>query len=163
MIRILFGDTDAYLNKFRTCSRTRTLEEQILGSSFYCKEHTKPLFEKHKILSVHNLYSYHTFMEVFRIFKFRSPPCLYYQYHFSQRRYLTHIQLNPPTPSEHFIYRSSVLWNQLRKKLDFEDISVSSSSIKSRVRSLLHTNQHKHDNTEWLPSHDYNVNLITKQ
>ena len=161
MIRILFGDTEAYKEKFRTCSRTRILEKQQLGSSFYCKEHTKPLFEKHRILSVHNLYSYHSFMEVFRILKFRSPPCLYYQYQFSQRKYLTFIQLNPPTPSEHFIYRSSVIWNQLRKKLDLDDISVSLSSIKIRLRSLIHRNQHQHDNIEWLSTHDYNINLIT--
>ena len=119
MIRILFGDTDAYKEKFRTCCRTRTLDKQLLGASFYCKEHTKPLFETHKILSAHNLYSHHCFMEVFRILKFQSPPCLYYQYQISQRKYLTHLQLNPPTPSEHFIYRSSVLWNQLRKPFRF--------------------------------------------
>ena len=162
MIRILFGDTEAYKDKFRTCSRTRVLDKQWLGSSFYCKEHTKPLFETHQILSVHNLYSYHCFMEVFHILKFQSPPFLFYQYCFSQRNYLTHIVLNPPTPSDHFIYRSSVLWNQLRKKLELEDISVSSSRIKAQLRSMLHSNQHKHDKLEWLSTHDFNINIISK-
>ena len=162
MIRILFGDTEAYKDKFRTCSRTRVFGKQRLGSSFYCKEHTKPLFEIHQIMSVHNLYSYHCFMEVFRILKFQSPPSLFYQYRFSQRNYLTHIVLNPPTPSDHFIYRSSVLWNQLRKKLELEDISVSSSRTKAQLRSMLHSNQHKHDKLEWLSTHDFNINIISK-
>ena len=107
-----FGDTEAYKDKFRTCSRSRTLDNQQLGASFYCKEHSKPLFETHKILAIHNLYSYHCFMEVFRILKFQSPTCIFYQYQPSQRKYLTYISLNPPTLSDIFIYRSSVLWNQ---------------------------------------------------
>ena len=162
MIRILFGDIEAYKEKFRTSCRSRTLEKQKLGDSFYCKEHTKPLFEKHQILSVHNLYSYHCFMEVFHIFKFRSPPCLFYQYQISQRKYLTYLQINPPSPSDHFIYRSSVLWNQLRKTLELDDISVSSVSIKVKLRSILHKNQNHHSKLEWLSSHDYNVNIISK-
>ena len=162
MLRILFGDTEAYKDKFRTCSRSRTLDNQQLGASFYCKEHSKPLFETHKILAIHNLYSYHCFMEVFRILKFQSPTCIFYQYQPSQRKYLTYISLNPPTPSDTFIYRSSVLWNQLRKKLDIEDISVSLISIKSKLRTMLHDNQHEHDKVEWLPTHDFNINIISK-
>ena len=99
---------------------------------------------------------------VFRILKFQSPSSLFYQYRFSQRNYLTHIVLSPPTPSEHFIYRSSVLWNQLRKKLELEDISVSSSRTKAQLRSMLHLNQHKHDKLEWLSTHDFNINIISK-
>ena len=160
IIRILFGDLEAYKDKFRTCARTRTLDKQILDSSFYMKEHTKPLFEKHGILTVHNLYSYHTFMEIFRILKTQTPICLHSQYKKSARKYLTYINLNPPKPSAHFIYRSSIIWNAIRPKLDLNDMSTSASIVKRKLRKLLHTNQHRHDKLEWLPSHDYNINNI---
>ena len=33
-IRILFGDTEAYKNKFMTCARSREYGSQILGDIF---------------------------------------------------------------------------------------------------------------------------------
>ena len=48
-IRILFGHQNAYLDKFKTCSRARALGNQKLGPEFFCKEHTKPLFHKMEI------------------------------------------------------------------------------------------------------------------
>ena len=34
-IRIMFGDNEAYKNKFMTCARSRSKEQQILGAEFY--------------------------------------------------------------------------------------------------------------------------------
>ena len=48
-VRLLFGDLDKYLDKFKTCARARPYGKQILGSEFFCKEHTKPLFSEHGI------------------------------------------------------------------------------------------------------------------
>ena len=45
-IRILFGDLEKYLNEFKTSARTRPFETQRLGAKYFCKEHTKPLFNK---------------------------------------------------------------------------------------------------------------------
>ena len=56
-MRILSGDKEAYLDKFKTSCRTRPIETQILGTSYYMKEHTKPLFHKPKILAFKNLYN----------------------------------------------------------------------------------------------------------
>ena len=75
-IRILFGDKEAYLNKFKTCVRARPVELQALGTSFYEREHTKPLFKLNNILCMHNLYTYHSFMEAFKILKLRLPTTL---------------------------------------------------------------------------------------
>ena len=36
-------------------------------------EHTKPLFNKHNILSLENLYKYHSFMEIFKLLKYNTP------------------------------------------------------------------------------------------
>ena len=41
VIRIMFGDTDAFKEKFMTCARSRDIDSQILGAEFYTKEHTK--------------------------------------------------------------------------------------------------------------------------
>lgn len=157
VIRILFGDNEAFSDKFKTCARCRILEEQVLDGSFYRKEHTKPLFKENKILAVQNLYYYHSFMEVFRILKLRSPICIYLQYQLSSRNYLTFIKLIPPNPSNNFIYRTSVIWNTLRQKLDITDISTGTSLVKKNLRTMLHTNQHNHHEVEWLPSHDFSI------
>ncbi len=60
-LRILFGDKEAYFDKFKTSVRTRPLEEQILGQEFYELEHSKPLFNERGIMTVYNLYNYHMF------------------------------------------------------------------------------------------------------
>ena len=50
-VRVLFGDKQAYLDKFRTCARSRPFPNQ-LDKSFFELEHTKPLFKKHSILRI---------------------------------------------------------------------------------------------------------------
>ena len=124
VMRILFGDTKAFIEKFKTCARARPFGNQKLGPDFFMQEHTKPLFHKHKILTVQNLYSDFTFMDVFKIYKFRMPISLFEQYEYSRRSCHTHIQIIPPKPSDNFIYRSSILWNSLRHKLGLDDLSV---------------------------------------
>ena len=156
-LRILFGDSEAFQEKFRTCARTRAFSEQILGASFYTKEHTKPLFEKHKILTIHNLYTYFSFIETFKILKLQLPSCLYYDYQFSTRKYLTYLKIIPPKPSNHFIYRSSIMWNSIRQKLELSDMTTTTSSVKRSLKNILHSNQHNHDKLNWLPSHDFNI------
>ena len=64
-IRYLLGNYEKFLDKFNTSARKRPYGEQQLGVSFYRKEHTKPLFNKHNILTVHNIYVYMAFNEVF--------------------------------------------------------------------------------------------------
>ena len=46
---------EKYLKKFNTCARTRTYENLMLGTEFYEREHSKPLFKKYNFLTVHNL------------------------------------------------------------------------------------------------------------
>ena len=72
-ICILFGNKEKYLNKFKTCCRVRPVEEQILGQEHYEKEHTKPLSNKHNLMTVHNLYVYHCSMDTFKTLKYRIP------------------------------------------------------------------------------------------
>ena len=58
-LRILFGDKEAFLDKFCTCARARPRENQLFGENFYRREHTKPLFNQFSILTLKNLYTYH--------------------------------------------------------------------------------------------------------
>ena len=161
VIRILFGDTEAYQEKFKTSARSREFGSQKLGAEFYAKEHTKPLFKNHCILTVQNLYSYHCFNEVFKILKEKKPYPLYSSYQTSRRKYLTHIKLLPPTPAKHFIYRSSIIWNTIRDKMGITDLlDVNISQIKTKLRLLLLNNQHQHDDIEWHVSHDFDITRL---
>ena len=160
-VRILFGDFQAYLDKFKTCARCRPMpkENQILGPKFYAKEHTKPLFKMHNILTVHNLYNYHCFIEVFKILKFRVPMSLFSLYKTSGRNIM---RLITPKPDTHFIYKSSVMWNILHQKVGIIDLSTSLSKTKCLLKNVIFINQHQHHETEWLPTHDFNIQLIAK-
>ena len=159
-LHILFGDIEAYKDKFKTAARTRPLGNQVLGTSFYVREHTKPIFKKHGILAVQNLYFMQCFMETFKILKFRLPTSLLAHYSFSNRKYLTYIKLIPPKPNNQFIYKSSIIWNTIRSQLDFNDLSISSDVAKNRLRSALHRNQHLYHDTEWLGSLDFNIGKL---
>ena len=76
-MRILFGDKEAYLDKFITSCRTRPIETQLLGTAYYMKEHTKPIFHKHKILAFQNLYNYQICLETLKILKSKIPYYLF--------------------------------------------------------------------------------------
>ena len=159
-VRILFGDIEAYKNKFKRCARIRPFGEQKLGEAFYTKEHTKPLFKKHSILATHNLYIYHCFMEIFKVLKFRSPASILSHYQFSKRKCLTYIRVLTPRPDNQFIYKSSIIWNTLRPKLQINDLAVSTSKVKNCLRKALQFNQHCHSDLEWLPGHDFNIGKL---
>ena len=161
-IRIMFGDTEAYKNKFKTCVRARQYGNQILSEEFYKKENSKPLFEKHKILAVRNLFTYHCFMEIFKILKFQEPSAIHSLYKFSRRGISK--GLITPSPSTHFIYKSAFIWNKIRPKLmlDQYDMSISLSQTKNHLKTALLQNQHFHDKTNWHPSHDFNFEMIAK-
>ena len=155
-IRVLFGDREKFLNKFKTCARTRILQEQILDSSFFDKEQSKPLFQANSILSLFNLYSYHCIMETFKILKFHYPIPLYSNYNISKRKQQTLIL---STPSKNFIYRSSVLWNSVANKLKITDYSDSVSSVRTRLKKLLSELQHKETPFSWT-TEDHNITKL---
>ena len=160
-IRVMFGDREAFTDKFKTCARTRLFENQILGQSFYKKENTKPLFEEHGILTVQNLYNYHCFMETFKILKFRTPMSIYSLYKIPKR---SSNNLLTPNPSIQNIYKSSVSWNTLRPKINLRlyDMSTKLNCIKTTLKKILHENQHRHHPLEWLPEFDFNIKLVEK-
>ena len=62
----IIWDLEKYLDKFRTSSRTRPFETQRLGAEFFCKEHTKPLFNKLVTLAFKNLFNYQICLETLK-------------------------------------------------------------------------------------------------
>ena len=53
-IRILFGNTEDFLDKIRPCARTRAFGDQKIGVEFYSREPSKPLFMRENILTIHS-------------------------------------------------------------------------------------------------------------
>ena len=128
-IRALFGDYESYQDKFKTCARVRPINSQRLGSEFYAKESTKPLFTKHELLAVENLYRYRCIMEFFKIIRTRVPISLYYLFNISNRKDNLIIT---PLPTNQFIYKSGWLWNQFCKVG-----SLNFTSSPSKVKNIL--------------------------
>ena len=146
-VRILFGDNEAYNDKFKTCARCREYGSQKLGSEFYSREHSKPLFTQNNLLTVHNLYRYHCLAETFKILKLRLPISLFSLFNISHRK---DTLLITPTPSHNFLYRSSHLWNTYRQiKSIFEYTDLSLGSFKSGINKHLTKIQSMYDTNEW--------------
>ena len=153
-IRLLFGDTEANLNRLETIKELID-SELTVESSLYCKENTKPLFAQKDLLTVHNLYRYHCILQILTILKLRIPISLYSLYNRSRRK---ETLLITPKPSSNFIYMSSQLWNkycQVTSTHELTDISI--SCLKSTLKKRLLEVQKMHDPIEWC---DLNFNTL---
>ena len=150
-IRILFGDLDAYLDKYATCARVREFGRQKLGSKFYTKEHTKPIFNRLKLLTVQNLYSYHSVTEIFKIMKFRIPYSLFELINLSSRDTSNLIILSQPSLT--FFYESSKMWNSVHKYIIrfYDGFATSISLVKQRLKAIILESQGLHDAKFWTP------------
>ena len=101
----------------------REYGRQVLGSEFYSKESTKPIFQNQKILALCNIYNYQTCLEVLKILKFRRPHSLYETYQFSLRN-TSNLLILPM--AKNFTHTSSKMWNiavkSLAREIDLVDI-----------------------------------------
>lgn len=143
----------------------------------YTKEHTKPLFKSHKILTVHSLYVYYTIIELYKILKFRTPYCLFElicppgaNNNIDLNLRITPISLQCQRMS--FLHQAMILWNKFYKKLltpftipihrsyilahnltqcesIHYDYSTKLSTLKSRLSSLVFDTQLAGDSNSW--------------
>ena len=143
----MFGDKDAFLDKFNTSARTRPYRNQNLDSAFYIKEHSKPLLNKHSILTIHNLYIYHCATEILKILKFRSPISLYELFDLSDRKQTYIITTNP---TNNFVYKAGFIWNAVRNILQYFDFSMQIGPFKTNLKNYLLIAQKTGDNMEWV-------------
>ena len=114
-VRLLFGkiptsDHSAY---YETCARTRTYDDHMAKKNFQL-EHTKPIFNSEKLLSLHHLYVQHTFVALFKIMKERLPISLHELFTFSPR--VSNLLMSPPKCSleisrQNFAFKGYLIWN----------------------------------------------------
>ena len=148
-IRIFFGDFDQFMDKYNTCARTRPYGEQFLTSKFYMKEHTKPLFNANRILTVQNLYRYTAVIELIKILIFGHPKSLLETFELSSRNNRNLIILSAHNNSQ-FHYQSSVMWNSLLKPLQVPSIhQININVFKSKFKKHLLKQQEIGDETVW--------------
>ena len=152
-LRIIFGDTEAYLEKFRTCARTRArtfteYKSQILGTEFYEREHSKPLFVAHELLCIQNLYRYHCILETYKLLKFRQPISMYSLFTRSRRK---EELLITPSPSINFNYQSCSLWNMYRQARGVYDFTTTTTicTFKSGLKRSLLDAQRRYNSVEF--------------
>ena len=151
-MRVLFGDYEAYANKFKTSARTRGFDNQRLDASHYIKEHTKPLFTKHEILASYNIYNYHTCIETAKILIYKEPHKLYEPFTISKRKSENYLLLRGH--HDQYPNAQSKLWNEVIKNVLEADVyvnDISISCLKSLMKSFFLKNQNSIDPIEWYP------------
>ena len=148
-LRIVFGDKEAYLEKFNTCARRRTIGRQKLNSTFYAKEHSKPLFNDNKILTVYNLYTYHSITNTHSIIKFRTPISLFTLFTLSNRHGRETL-LTTPHPRNKFLHSTAATWNTARKKIKVTELSFNHSLVKTSTKALLLKQQNIGNRLDWI-------------
>lgn len=151
-VRVLFGDYEAYVNKFKTSARTRGFNNERLDASHYIKEHTKPLFSKHELLASYNIYNYHTCIETAKILLHKMPDKLHEQFSISKRKNENLLILK----GNHDRYPNyqAQLWNEVVKNILEPEVSVTDVSIsclKSLMKSYFLKIQSSIDTIEWYP------------
>ena len=114
-IRILFGENYSFDHPeyYCTCARTRTYGEHTAVKN-YALEHTKPLFNKHGLLTFYNQYILRVLTESFKMIKFHSPIPIFQYLKFAPNTHhykLITPQYNLNMSKNNFIRCASFLWN----------------------------------------------------
>ena len=173
-IRILFGEKLSFDHPefYETCARARTYQEHKAPKNFEL-EHTKPLFNKHNLLKLQNLYSLRMFLETYKIMKNHQPISLFslLSVNTASKR---HIMILPPKVSldiskNNFVYKTCFIWNKCVQKvfvlpeLDLKiqivipgsvtnsDFTASIPFVKNRIKCHLLQIQAIGSHNEWLP------------
>ena len=175
-VRLLFGCEYSFdhAGYYETCARVRTYEDHK-SKKIYIREHTKPLFNKHRILNIFNLHIYHTFIDTFKILKTRTPVSLFNL--FSQScRDANFLLLLPRVALDiskyNFVFRACKIWNSLigdmlEKSLPVvkgkykgtiipgssknSDLCTTVSFIKNKMKAHLLEDQSSGNPVEWAP------------
>ena len=169
-IRLLFGTEYSFdhAGYYETCARARSYTDHKSAKN-HCLEHTKPLFNKHSLLTLSNLYAYHTFLELFKILKTHVPISLYSLFTQSQRDnnlILCLPKFRLEISRKNFVFKSSSLWNALianifeksalgkdgiiiRGSVINSDFCATIPFIKNKLRIILLKQQALGDVTNW--------------
>ena len=112
-------------------------------------EHTKPLFNANRILTVQNLYRYTAVIELIKILIFGHPKSLLETFELSSRNNRNLIIVSTHNNSQ-FHYQSSVMWNSLLKPLQVPSIhQIDINVFKYKFKKHLLKQQEIGDETVW--------------
>ena len=178
-IRLLFGKqlTFDHAGFYETCARVRTYQQHMAKKDFQL-EHTKPIFNEEKILSLHHLYMQHIFVDLFKIVKHRTPISLYELFNPSPRttNFLMCLpRINLELSKQNFVFSGSLIWNSLIRRLlnrcspnengkmvpgssECSDLSAPISLIKTRLKDILFKTQMLETPgraKEWMPHNNF--------
>ena len=114
-IRIIFGRTYSFDHHefYYSCARTKTYTEHMAQKEFNL-EHTKSLFVKNNLLTIHNLYIIRSLDELLKIVKFHSPISLFTFFKFTSRDSLFRLhvpRIKLKISKRNYIYNAIKLWN----------------------------------------------------
>ena len=113
----------------------------------YELENTKPMFNSVKILTVQNLYNYHTILQTSKIIQFREPYVMY-----SKLQFLPNINkpcvLIPPLVrldrrKQSFFFSAAVKWNQIIQMLNIDlrtPFTAQKFKLKLKISSWIYRN-----------------------
>ena len=177
-IRILFGQSLSFdhADFYQTCARARPYQDHIKPKE-YILEHTKPIFTKHNLLTLYNLYTTRTITELFKILKLQSPVSMYKIFTFCPATH-NYMLLTPKfkldISKNNFSVSSIMSWNTcIRKLLDQptlclpkftganglqliipgnvknSDLTISIGVFKKRLVELIMNLQSEGNPTEW--------------
>ena len=174
-IRLLFGKelNFDHAEYYKTCARTRPHGKQFLNKN-YELEHTKPLFANHKLLTVHNLYIFFVFNEIFKIQKYHCPiplSDLLFKNCDDTRQNRNNFLAIPKyikkSSQVQFLFNGIKVWNKYNQKVlctsllnegmqivipgsnTFSDLSTPVSHIKNKFKNILLSIQNKGDTISW--------------
>ena len=116
-VRLLFGKelNSDHSEFYNVCARAKTYEQHMATKNFQL-EHTKPIFNERKLLTLHHLYIYHTFIDTLKIFKYRVPISIFSLFEQSSRNH--HFKLLIPNvkldlAKNNFVFQASCIWNEI--------------------------------------------------
>ena len=132
-------------------------------------EPTKPLFNKHGILNLRNLYYYHIFMETFKVLKFGTPISVCNLISLLPQTDKLRLELplvRLEITKQNFAFKATLIWNDLsghvfEKCIPTEsgliipgsskdsDLGASTGTIKSKLKSHLLSQQKLGDALKW--------------
>ena len=175
-LQSIFSIQKKYYGFYATCARVRTYQQHTFPRNF-CLEHTKPLFKKHSIMTIQNMYVYHTFLDLFKILKTHIPISLYSLFNQIQRgiNFKLHLpRLTLDISKNNFVFKSCSLWNSIigdileRSIAGTNGIIVRGSAlnldlcapvpfIKNKLRLLLLNHQASGDPLKWIPKNSLKI------
>ena len=138
-----------FLNYKKKAVRIITNHTSKINGRF---QHTKPLFKKSNILTIHNLYFYSTACEAIKIINSKKPRAIYDLYHLSPSTRLTLPKFNAENyKSKSFIFNSSKIMNYLMANHIKYNSTLSTFKLNLKRFIMARQNISLKNDLNWIP------------